>query len=359
MNRQEVKTGQSIDVLKHGLVNPVLVDNILQIPGLPTDLSLVDIGSGDATSSRDLLIALISNGKRINNLALVDADTGIFPDLIGTVTSEPIASFDTQVVQAHSRSVTTEFLRHYEEKYDLALSQLVLHQISNDYEASYLVYLAYQALKPTGDLFVVNLHPKYLQYLAENEPDKFVVTKNTNGSITGTYKFDSSGTASVHSRSTENQLAMFLSLGFDFVKVVPISTTGIADQKPRYRALAEEDIPMFYLMQLRKNPANFISSSEGMVDNMEPYNDQWITIRFLDGDEIKIPGFRNWQQVVKGDRLVLQEIHRNEIDATMINYWVIGSNEEIMGGPISLSKTGFVKKLRCSFCLYGFAQKLP
>lgn len=340
MNRNEIKTGQSIDTLKHGLIHPVLADQVVQIPDLPTDLSLVDVGSGDATSSRDLLIFLINNGKRINNLALVDADTGIFPDLIGTVTSEPITSFDTQVVQAYSRSVTAEFLKHYEEKYDLALSQLVLHQISNDHEASYLMYLAYQALKPTGDLFVVNLHPKYLQYLAENEPDKFAVTEKTNSCMTGTYNFDSSGAAPVYSRAIENQLVMFLSLGFDFVKVVPICTEGIVDQKPRYRNLAEKRIPMFYLMQLRKNPANFISSTEGVVDQIEPNNDQWVTIRFMDGDEIKIPGFKDWKLVTKGDHLILQETHREEIEATLINYWVISSDEEIRGGQLVCRKQG-------------------
>jgi len=338
MNRREIKTGQSIDVLKHELVHPTLIEHVLQIPGLPTDLSLIDVGSGDATSSRDLLISLISSGKSINNLALVDADTSIFPDLVRTATTEPIASFDTQMVQAHSRNVVAEFLSHYEETYDIALSQLVLHQIINNHEASYLMYLAYQALKPTGDLFVVNLHPEYLQYLAEKEPDKFAVSDITNGRMTGEYKFDSSGSAPVYSRSMENQLAMFLGLGFDFVKVAPISTEVVANQKQRYRNLEEKGIPMFYLMQLRKNSANFISSTIGAVEQIEPYNNQWITVRFLDGDQIKMPGFNDWKKVVKGDHLVLQETRRKEIDATMLNYWIINSNEEIRGGQLVCRK---------------------
>ena len=338
MNRQEIKTGQSVDVLKHGLVHPVLVDHVLQIPGLLTDLSLVDLGSGDATSSRDLLISLIINGRRIKNLALIDADTSIFPDLIKTATAEPIASFDTQVVQVHNMGITAEFLKHYEEKYDLALSQLVLHQISNDHEASYLMYLAYQVLKPTGDLFVVNLHPKYLQYLAENEPDKFAVSSISNGRITGIYKFDSSGTASVYSRSVENQLAMFLGLGFDFVKTVPISTEAIADQKLRYRSLTEKRIPIFYLMQLRKNPANFISSTEGAIKQIKPYDKQWITITFLDGQEVRVPNFKDWTKVKRSDHIILQETTRKEIEATMLNYWIINSDEEIRGGQLVCRK---------------------
>lgn len=335
MSRQEVKTGQSVDVLKHGLVHPVLADRILQIPGLPTDLSLIDFGSGDATSSLDLLASLMSCGKSIHNLALVDADTSVFPDLIGAVTSEPIPSLDTQVVQARNSRVMSEFLFHYEGKYDLALSQLVLHQIANDHEASCLMYFAYQALKPTGDLFVVNLHPEYLQFLAKNEPDKLVVTEVTDDSVSGTYKFDSLGTASVHSRSIEKQLAMFLGLGFDFIKPVPIFTGAIADQKLRYFNLAENRTPMFYLLQLRKNPKNFISSTEGMVDRIRPYNDKWITVRFVDGDEIKIPGFNDWTKVKRGEKLILQEIKRKETDATLLNYWIIGTHDEIRGGRLA------------------------
>lgn len=334
MNRHEVKTGQSVDVLKHELVHPVLVDRILQIPGLPTDLSLIDLGSGDATSSRDLLVSLTNRGKGVKNLALIDADISIFPELIGTATSEPMASFDIQVVQAHNSSITAEFLKSYAEKYDLALSQLVLHQIGNNHEASYLMYLSYQALKPAGDLFVVNLHPKYLQYLAENEPGKFVITDQTNGIVAGIYKFDSSGVAPVYSRSPENQLAMFLGLGFDFVKAVPISTETITDQKPRYRNLAEKGIPMFYLMQLRKNPANFISSTEGTIKQIKLYDDQWITVIFLDDQEIKIPVFSDWVNVKCGNKIILQETRRKEIETALLNYWIIDSDEKITGGQL-------------------------
>lgn len=334
MSGLEFKTGQSVDIQKQGVIHPVLIDHILQIPGLPPDLSLVDIGSGDATSSRDLLISLINKGKNVKKIGLIDSDIGIFPDLIEAATAEPIASFDTQVVHTRSRSVTEEFLNQYEDKYDLALLQLVLHQISSDHEASYLMYLAFQTLKPAGDLFVINLHPKYLQYLAENEPNKFTITAQNKDTVTGIYNFDSSGSASVYSRGVKNQTAMFMGIGFEYVKAVPISAEAISTQKPRYRNLSEKGVPMFYLMHFRKNTTSFVSSTHGVVNKIKPHNSEWIRITFLDGDEILFPTFRDWKQVVKNDHIFIQEIRSKEINANIINYWVINDKEDITGGQL-------------------------
>lgn len=334
MLRAEAKTGQSADILKRGLINPILLDRILKIPGLPSDLSVIDLGSGDATSSQDLIVSLLAAGRYIRNLALVDADITIFPDLVGTATQEPINSFKTQVVQAGRRDVVTEFLQHFEGMYDLALSQLVLHQIEGDHDASYLMYLAYLALKPLGDLLVVNLHPEYLQYLAKHEPKKFKLKSASGGLVVGTYNFDSSGSSLVHSRSIENQLSMFLALGFDPVKMIPMVPGALADHKPRYLDLAKRHIPMFYLMQLRKSPSSFISSTAGSIDRIKPSGDQWITVTFADGDEVVIPSFKDWKQVGRGDNLILHEIRRKEVGASILNYWVIDANEKIRGGQL-------------------------
>jgi len=334
MNRIEAKTGQSIDFVKASLINPELVESILELPELKRKLSIIDIGSGDATSSQDLLNSLISADRRIKNLALVEVDINIFPELVGTVTTEPINSLSTQIIQAEKRDLVAEFLMQFEEKYDLALSQLVLNQIKSDSEASYLMYLAYRALKPNGNLFIVNLHPNYLQYLAHNEPNKFKLADVTNGRMVGTYNFDTSGSAQVYSRSIESQVAMLLELGFDFVKIMPITTEAIADQKPRYGNLAEKGVPMFYLMQLRKNADNFISSTSGVVQKIKPYKEQWIVVTFMDGDEIKVPRFTDWEKVNNGDSLILQETYRREIGTSLLNYWVVNPDEEVIGGQL-------------------------
>lgn len=334
MNCKETKTGQSIDVVKASLINPALTKSILDIPELKRELSFIDIGSGDATSSRGVIDALGEAGYRVRDLALVDADIQIFPDLLETVTSEPAYSVNTQIFEAGKRDVLAEFLKHYIEQYDIALFQLVLHQIESDQRASYLMYFAYRALKPAGYLLVVNLHPKYLQYLAEHEPTKFVVTSRYSDGLVGKYHFDSGGSANVHGRSVETQLAMFLWLGFDLVKVIPIATTPLADQKPRYRDLARKGVPMFYIMQLKKNPANFISSTEGVVRSIRPYDPRWLAVTFADGEKIRIPMFSNWEKVNPNNHLILHETCRPEIAATLINYWIIDQEEEVTGGQL-------------------------
>lgn len=192
---------------------------------------------------------------------------------------------------------------HYGEKYDLALSQLVLHQIQSDHEAS-----------------------------------KFEVSNKTNGRLTGTYHFDSFGSAQVYSRNIEIQLAMLLGLGFDFVKMQPITTNALADQKPRYRDLADRNIPMFYLMQLRKSDANFISSIEGVVQSIRLHDSGWIVVVFSDSKEILVPMFSNWDKVKPDSHLVLHETHREEVSATMLNCWIIDGKEKVTGGQLVARK---------------------
>ena len=81
-------------------------------------VSLIDVGSGDGTSSREVVKTLAENGRFIENLALVDADTQIFPGLVGTVTEEPAFAFETQVLEFKRREVLRTFLDQYEGKYD-------------------------------------------------------------------------------------------------------------------------------------------------------------------------------------------------------------------------------------------------
>lgn len=218
------------------------------------------------------------------------------------------------------------------------MAQLVLHQIPKDQITTYLTYLAYRALKPIGSLLIVNLHPKYLRYLTEHEPRKFEKTSETDDRLFGKYHFDSNGESDVDSRNIEVQLAMSLGLGFDLVKVTPIITDSIADQKPRYRNLADNGIPMFHLMHLKKNPVNFISSTEGVVQNIRPHESRWVEITFADSEEIRIPMFSNWEKVKPNNYLILHETHRKEIATTTLNFWIVDQEEKITGGQLVAHK---------------------
>ena len=112
----EIKTGQSIDTVKENLLSPILVDKILQIPTLKDvrELSVIDVGTGDATYSRHVINQLVQRGVCVNNLGLVDADTEIFPDLL-TTTFEPEMPppINVQVVETKSRAVYSDSLIHF------------------------------------------------------------------------------------------------------------------------------------------------------------------------------------------------------------------------------------------------------
>ncbi len=338
MTQKEAKTGQSVDIVKSTLISPTIVKNILEIPNLKTTLSLIDIGSGDASSSRGVTEALIGKGFIIENLALVDADTKVFPDLIRTVSTDPEQANSTQVLEFKDRDILKAFLELYQEKFDIGIAQMVLHQIPTIQEESYLIHSTYQTLKPNGELFIIDFHPTYIQYLIDHDPNKLKVLQIEDRYLDGIYNFDSGGSVKINSRIVAAQLAMYLGLGFDLVKTVPINTDEIADKKDRYKKLFEEKIPMFYLMQLRKNPANFVSSTTGIVDCIKPDGPKWLTVTFADQDEILIPKFDSWESVQPGSQLVLHETIRPEVNMQIVNYWVIAEDEKITGGQLVASQ---------------------
>ena len=333
MNPKEAKTGQSVDVVKSTLINPALVENILEIPNLKTSLSIVDIGSGDASSSREVMQVLIERGISIENLALVDADTKIFPDLIKTVAIEPECAKNTQILEFKDRDILDAFMKLYEGKFDIGIAQMVLHQIPESQKESYLMYLAYRALKSDGELFIVDFHPKFIQYLVNHEPKKLNVRKIEDNCLEGTYNFDSGGSIDIYCRDIPCQLAMFLGLGFDLIKTVPINTVEISENKKRYELLAKEKIPMFYLMELRKNPKYFISSTKGLVKHLETHSQNRLLVTFSDDEEFIIPEFNNWSNVEPGSQLILHETHRPETKAQIVNYW-IANDENVVGGQL-------------------------
>ena len=337
MNPKETKTGQSIDLVKTTVINPVLVERVLEIPNLERVLSVIDIGSGDGTSSRAVIKALSEKGYAVENLALVDADTKIFPDLVETTTFEPPYSLNTQVLEFRDRDILSAFLERFEGVYDIAIAQLVFQQIHTVPEASYLMHSAYWALKPAGELLLVDLHPKYIQYLVDQAPAKFEVLQRGGDGLMGRYHFDSGGSVEIHSRVMAIQLAMLLGVGFDLVNAASLSTDSIIDKKERYHALTQEKIPMFYMMQLRKNPANFVSGTTGVVEAIKPHTHGWVSVTFADGDEIMVPGFNNWEDVKKGSHLVLHETYRPEVEKQIVNYWVI-DGEKVTGGQLVASQ---------------------
>lgn len=326
----EIKTGQSIDTVKENLLSPLLVDKILRTPTLKDvrALSIIDVGTGDASYSRQVINQLVQQGVRVENLGLVDADTKIFPDLLTTtLDSDMPPPINVQVVETKARTVVKEFLRQYGEQYDVAISQLVLHQVLDDSEMSHLMYTTHQALKPDGTLFLIDLHPKFIRFLMQEEPTKFKA-RDREGVLEGEYNFDSGGSVVMRSREVAPVLATMLGLGFDFVDAAPIFPEAIADKKERYRKMVENQIPMFYMMQLRKNERNFVSSTEGVVKQILPYKENGLSVVFVDDEEIVVPRFNDWEDIMPDDHLALLEIHRPENNVRVLNYWTRRGNQQ-------------------------------
>lgn len=336
MNQKEAKTGQSIDSVKSTLLTPIVAESLLELSQGSRELSVIDVGSGDGSSSNDVVKALAAKGVYVDNLALVDTDVQIFPDILRTV-EEPLSARNIQVVQPGNRDIFHAFLLSYEEKFDAAISQLVMHQISDPHKASYLFYSIYRALKPRGELLLFDLHSRYLQYLIEHEPAKFRMEQQDNNRISGEYFFDSGGSVQVNTDNVSVQLAQLLGLGFDLVTARSIVPQQVADKNKRYKTLTDRNIPMFYFMRLRKNPDNFLSSAEGTIDTVSPHGAQGLSITFADQDTILVPKLNRWEGIKRNDQLLLQEIYRKELKMQLLNYWVITKQDEVKGGQLIFS----------------------
>src|SRR5690606_18528257 len=131
---------------------------------------------------------------------------------------------------------------------NVGVSQLVNHQIKTEAEESYLNYIMYKSLLHYGHFFTINLTTEYLEYLSDHEPEKFKIVLRKDNYIEGLYRFDSGGEQRVYSRPIHIQLANQLATGFDFINAYPVITDKLQNHKERYKLLAEQDIPMFYIL---------------------------------------------------------------------------------------------------------------
>lgn len=337
MGQPERKTGQHIDSLKSNLINPLLTDLINDINDLPEIASLLDVGSGDASNVENLILQLAITGKLFNNIGLLESDREIFEGMSKTILGGVLTNINLQLLLASNNDVINKFLEVMDSKYDIAVSQLVLHQIKNFHEASFLMFVASYALKQTGNLFVVNLHPAYLNFLSQHYPEKFETLEITDDFTRGMYHFDEGGANEVFSRKRANYLAMFLSLGFDLIDDVPIIVPQSTSNSKRIQELAELQIPMFYVFHLKSNPTHFRSATIGTVDRISDQNDGWINVSFLDHYDILIPAFSWWQDVQQNDQLYLQEVRRTDFAKNFLNFWTISQTEKIRGGQLMIN----------------------
>lgn len=328
------KTGQSIDQIKRELLTPALVKSILQTHDIKNGLSLLDLGSGTSESVLSLIKDLNRAGYKFDNCGFIDADAEIFPYLISN-NMENLDVLNSQYVDLSNLDNALKFLEVFQEKFSVVICQLVLHQIENIAELSFLMNLTHSLLQDNQYLYIVNLHPKYLDYLEKKQPNKFSVINKNDEYVEGEYHFDSGGSNKVYSRDIQTQLSILLALGFDLIEFSPISTEPIANKKELYKELHINEIPMFYLLKLKKNNEHTLSIEEGAVKKIKKTKNDWLQIEFSNGNEILIPEFSDWNKIVPGDLLILHEVYRQKEEIKLLNYWIIPADgTEKKGGQL-------------------------
>jgi hypothetical protein len=326
------KDGQSLDPVKETLLQPILVNEITNSLEEKNNkvFSLVDFGTGDCSYFSNVVKEINNRKYVIHTVAVVDVGTDKFIDIHQNLLYPDLPKkINTVVVGTKDHYLLEEFQNKFSERFDIAISQLVLHQILEDSEMSHLFYRIYQSLKYGGDLFLVDLHPEFIEYLADKEPDKFEVIGKGNR-LVGKYNFDSGGSILTSNRRLEFILSMALCMGYNLVESGGIHTDTIQEIKDRYKKMVDEGVPMFYLMKLRKNTENFISENKGLIKRIKNYKNDYISITFSDNVEIFVPQFDDWEKVKKGDFLEILEtkVTLKGNNFRTINFWVTPSKRD-------------------------------
>ena len=246
---QVAKTGKSLDSQKRHLIHPLVADLVRKTFANARALSIADLGCGDGSSFLDLAHQLAGGqtadypAMAIEWLGFHDNDEAILRVLERNIQQ---AGLPTGTVGIDIQALKTGH-------YDLALAQLVLHLILDMAELREFLSVAHRALKADGHLFVVNLHPRYLDYHTRYSQGKLVMTCTDDDWI-GEYLFDSNASFGIPivSRSMEKYQNILRDCGFATFAIQPIYTRAIAASKTRYLDMWNRRIPMFYLMDLVK-----------------------------------------------------------------------------------------------------------
>jgi hypothetical protein len=320
----DIKTGQHIDIPKREIIVPALTNFITEAFSEQTrPLGLLDLGGGDSSTSLALIECLKGRNIQIGAHALVDRDQNVFPDALGNIfKADILTQASVGVIQPDRARHLGPDVEAYKDAFDVAVANLMLHQTTSQAELTLLMFRAATALKDSGRFYITELHPDFLSYLQENEPEKL----HLEGSV-GEYSFDSGGSVKMVNRTIQDTLASAISVGFKLNRYSFPSIQSIEKQKPRYEKLIKEGIPMFYIMELQKNPNGFISSTEGVVAGAVQHGTSQMRIDLADGEFVIIPISENIIKIKNGDRIVLSDIllpdHRIHL-----NMWVIPKVED-------------------------------
>ena len=320
----DIKTGQHIDIPKQEIIVPALTSFISDaFSGQVGPFGLLDLGGGDSSTSLALIESLKRKNIQISAHALVDRDQQVFLGALGNILdSDILANAGVAVIQPDRAGHLGPSLESYENIFDVAIANLMLHQTSLEAELTLLMFRTSLALKNSGRFYITELHPDFLAYLQENEPEKIRLDGQR-----GEYLFDSGGSVSITNRSIQDTLASAIGVGFKLNRYNFPSIQPIENKKPRYKKLIEAGIPMFYIMELQKNPNGFISSTEGVVAGTTPHGTSQMRIDLADGEFVIIPISEYLSRINTGDRIVLSDIllpdHRMHL-----NMWVIPKDEK-------------------------------
>jgi len=313
-----------IDQLKSRVIIPTVADIICsEIPPTSQELCLLEVGPGDG-SSTDLLLQLVKErGLGVKHIRFVETNSGMYRELSLYWAKGYFGETGIEIMEP-LLSVLGDDLPMYENSFNVANIQMVLHQMSNPDLRSLLFARILMALENRGIAVITELHPSYLDYLLKEETGKFKL--NETGSA-GIYYSSSGVGQDVEILTLQDLVVMGLETGFKLKKVKNHDLTPAVDVKTRYQQLKENDIPMVYSMVFEKEEDRFLSYSEGCVTQCKRRG-SFIDITFEDCSTRAVP-FNSDLPLQVGDvAVILQVKDPGNLNAVITNLWTYTTGQE-------------------------------
>lgn len=334
MTTVESPREQSADLLKDRIIVPAVCSIIQESFPDHQDLGLLDIGAGDTSSAITVIQGLSEAGIIMSRLAFVDRDLGVFPRAVEEIMAYTDLvdnpNLSIALIEPDSRRHLGPSLSSYESVFDVATLQMVAH-LMDDPELSLTLCRTFFALNDEGKLIITDFNPAYLEYLLEQEPAKYQQAISPGGRVEGIYHL-SGVPVPIHPRKLEELAVLLMCTGFDITRrPLSPSLATVAEAKPRYADLVEQEIPMFNIIQVEKSD-RFVSFTEGVVQEISSSDDSARVI-FMDGSERTFRESECWSKINPGETLVSLEVvlpngQDGEIQ-TCQTIWVISEDRDV------------------------------
>jgi SAM-dependent methyltransferase len=316
----EPKPGQQYDTIKGMVLAPALLECFNRHYG-GKQIDILDVGTGTTELLVHLLHWFGRNG--IGTLGLVDIDEYAIARALRAFSDAPWNMFvmkDDAFMYGHPYTIPNE---RQKLQFDLALSNLMFHQVRSNEELSLIMMRVWESLQVGGHFMISDLNPAYIEELiSKGRTDKFKVEeRDLYGNACGMYHL-SGGSVFVYNRSiTRDIVTMLLCNGFTVSRPVFPNMELVYSDRPDLKAFDCDSI--FYVLDVQKVDA-LRRHQSGVVNGITQFKKDGPMYVWLSGSivPVKLPFPKGVSDIKIGEGAIYRVIKlHGTVNTRMHHFW--------------------------------------